>query len=59
MPLARQAFAALSKNRHFISSMLSPDNSEALAKELRKESLGACAVTLPKAPTSTVREYLQ
>jgi len=59
MPLARQAFAALSTNRHFISSMLSPDNTGALANELRKEELGACAVTPAGAQMSTVREYLQ
>ena len=59
MPLARQAFAALSKNRHFISSMLSPENTEALANELRKEELGPCTVSTASAPVSTVREYLQ
>jgi len=59
MPLARQAFAALSRNRYFISSMLSPDNTEALANELRKEELGACAVTPATAQMSPVREYLQ
>ena len=59
MPLARQAFAALSKNRHFISSMLSPDNTEALANELRKVELEPCALSATNAPTSTVREYLQ
>jgi len=59
MSLARQAFAALSKNRHFISGMLSPENTEALAKELRKEELGPCAVPATSAPVSTVREYLQ
>lgn len=58
MPLARHAFAALSKNRHFISSVLSPENTEALARELRKEELGPCAVPAG-APVSTVREYLQ
>ena len=65
MPLARQAFAALSKNRHFISSMLSPENTEALAAELRKVELEACALPSgnaggARAPhVSTVREYLQ
>ena len=68
MPLARQAFAALSKNRHFISSMLSPENTEALAYELRKVELEPCALPQGDAPApheapaphlSTVREYLQ
>jgi predicted DCC family thiol-disulfide oxidoreductase YuxK len=65
MPLARQAFAALSKNRHFISGMLSPDNTEALAAELRKVELEPCALPSgnagggPAPHVSTVREYLQ
>lgn len=58
MPLARQAFAAVSKNRLFISRMLSPENVEALAGELRKEEIEPCAVPPPKAPVSTVRELL-
>src|SRR5215472_13490802 len=62
MPLARQAFAALSRNRHFISSMLSPENTEALARELRKQELGPCALPsgnaggAPAPHLSTVRE---
>ena len=65
MPLARQAFAALSKNRHFISSMLSPENTDALAAELRKVELEPCALPsgnaggTPAPHVSTVREYLQ
>src|SRR5215831_17230251 len=35
MPLARQAFAALSKNRHWLSKMLSSVNVEEIAGELR------------------------
>jgi predicted DCC family thiol-disulfide oxidoreductase YuxK len=58
MPLARQAFAALSKNRHWISSLLSSDDEAAIAGELRKVELEPCA--LPSSPPpSTVREYLQ
>jgi predicted DCC family thiol-disulfide oxidoreductase YuxK len=54
-PLARQAFAALSKNRHFISSWLS---TETIADELRKVELEPCA--LPVTPhVSNVRDYLQ
>ncbi len=54
-PLARQAFAALSKNRHFISSWLS---TETIADELRKVELEPCAV--PVTPhVSNVRDYLQ
>jgi predicted DCC family thiol-disulfide oxidoreductase YuxK len=65
MPLARQAFAALSRNRHFISSMLSPENTEALAAELRRVELAPCALPsgnaggVPAPQVSTVREYLQ
>jgi predicted DCC family thiol-disulfide oxidoreductase YuxK len=39
MPLARQAFAALSKNRLFISNWLS---SEKIAEELRKVEIQSC-----------------
>jgi predicted DCC family thiol-disulfide oxidoreductase YuxK len=59
MPLARQAFAALSKNRHAISNWLSSEDSEAIAGELRKVELEPCAVPSGSAPVSTVREYLQ
>jgi len=62
MPLARQAFAALSKNRHIISNWLS---TETLAGELRKVELEPCALPpsnpLPQAnpPVSKVRDFLQ
>ncbi len=56
MPLARQAFAALSKNRHYLSSWLS---TETIAEELRKEELEPCAVPANNTATSTVREFLQ
>jgi predicted DCC family thiol-disulfide oxidoreductase YuxK len=59
MPLARQAFAALSKNRHTISNWLSSEDPEAIAGELRKVELEPCAVPTGNAPVSTVREYLQ
>ena len=59
MPLARQAFAALSKNRHWLSKMLSADNAEAIAGELRKVELEPCALPAGNAPVSTLREYLQ
>jgi predicted DCC family thiol-disulfide oxidoreductase YuxK len=44
MPLARQAFAALSKNRYWISSLLSTDNAEVIAGELRKVEVPPCAL---------------
>jgi len=58
MPLARQAFAALSKNRHWLSKMLSSEDPEAIAGELRQVELEPCALPAGNAPVSTVREYL-
>jgi len=70
MPLARQAFAALSKNRHWVSKLLSSENTDAVAAELRNVELGTCdlpprnagGAPAPHAAEphiSTVREYLQ
>jgi len=58
MPLARQAFAALSKNRHWLSKMLSAHDPETIAGELRRVELEPCALPAGNAPMSTVREYL-
>jgi predicted DCC family thiol-disulfide oxidoreductase YuxK len=58
MPLARQAFAALSKNRHWLSKMLNSEDPEAIAGELRQVELEPCALPAGNAPVSTVREYL-
>ena len=58
MPLARQAFAALSKNRHWLSKMLSAEDPETIAGELRRVELEPCALPAGNAPMSTVREYL-
>ena len=58
MPLARQAFAALSKNRHWLSKMLSSEDPEAIAGELRQVELEPCALPAGNAPVSTVRDYL-
>lgn len=58
MPLARQAFAALSKNRHWLSKMLSSEDPEAIAGELRQVQLEPCALPASTAPVSTVREFL-
>ncbi len=65
MPLARQAFAALSKNRHWLSKMLSAEDPEAIAGELRQVELEPCGLPssnagdAPARQLSTVREYLQ
>jgi len=54
MPLARQAFAALSKNRHFISNWLS---SEKIAEELRKVVIQSCPLPATVASPSGDEEY--
>jgi predicted DCC family thiol-disulfide oxidoreductase YuxK len=59
MPLARQAFAALSKNRHAISRWLSSDDNAEIADELRKVELEPCALPVAGNSMSNVREYLQ
>jgi len=59
MPLARQAFAALSKNRQAISRWLSAADPEAIAGELRNVELEPCALPTHNSSVSTVRDYLQ
>jgi hypothetical protein len=59
MPLARQAFAALSKNRHALSRWLTAENPETLADELREVELEPCALAAATEPLSNVREFLQ
>src|SRR5579863_1946901 len=58
MPLARQAFAALSKNRHTLSRWLSADD-PAIADELRKVELEPCALPAGSVPVSRIEDYLQ
>ncbi len=58
-PLARQAFAALSKSRHRLSSWLSTEDPEEIAGELRQVELQPCALPAGDEPVSTGREYLQ
>jgi predicted DCC family thiol-disulfide oxidoreductase YuxK len=55
---ARLTFAALSKNRHWLSKMLSAEDPEAIAGELRRVELEPCALPAGGPPVSTVREYL-
>lgn len=59
MPMARQAFAALSKNRHLISRWMNSANAESIAGELRSIELRACPIAPSSGPTSNVRDYLQ
>ena len=54
MPLARQAFAALSKNRHALSRWLHVADPEVLAGEFRRISLEPCGVG-----QETISDYLQ
>lgn len=58
MPLARQAFAALSKNRYVISRWLA-SSEHVVAGELRNVELQPCAVPGSSQTMSTIREYLQ
>ena len=55
MPLARQAYEALSRNRYLISRWLSGFSTEAIAAELRHVSLPTCST----APAETVSDYLR
>jgi len=66
LPLARQAFAALSNNRHFVSRLMSSDDAETIATGLRRVELEPCAVgpaaappPAAKPPVEDVRDYLQ
>lgn len=54
LPLARQAFEMLSRNRHAISRWLSSGNPETIAGELRRVSLQACSPA-----QETIADYLR
>ena len=54
LPLARQAFATMSKNRYAISRWLDALAPEQLAHELRHVALEPCAVDQP-----TISDYLR
>jgi predicted DCC family thiol-disulfide oxidoreductase YuxK len=53
-PLARQAFATISRNRYAISRWLSAGGPEQIASELRRVPLEPCAATQP-----TISDYLR
>ncbi|HLW54923.1 MAG TPA: DCC1-like thiol-disulfide oxidoreductase family protein [Candidatus Angelobacter sp.] len=58
MPLARQAYAAISRNRYAISRWLRGGRPEDLARELRSVPLEACAA--PQAPAKiNISDYLR
>ena len=59
MPLARQAWAALSNNRGLLSRWLYGGSPEAIADELRKISMEPCALPGSGLPAADIRDYLQ
>jgi len=63
LPLARQAFDTLSKNRHAISRWLGDNNPGKIATELRRVALGSCEKdSCEKEPCQTeetVSDYLR
>jgi predicted DCC family thiol-disulfide oxidoreductase YuxK len=54
MPLARQAFATISRNRHAFSRWLRVADPETLAGELRRVQLEPCSID-----QETISDYLQ
>jgi len=59
LPLARQAYAALSRNRYFLSRWLGSAKAEALAAELRNVVLEPCALPEGSLPAPDIRDYLR
>jgi predicted DCC family thiol-disulfide oxidoreductase YuxK len=59
MPLARQAYAALSRNRHFLSRWVSSTEPETIAAELRNVALEPCALPEATMATPNIRDYLR
>jgi predicted DCC family thiol-disulfide oxidoreductase YuxK len=55
LPLARQAYEALSRNRYSISRWLGTNSNEAIAAELRHVSLPPCST----AGEETISDYLR
>lgn len=54
LPLARQAFAAISRNRHALSRWFAGADPRALAGELRQVRLESCSIA-----HETISDYLQ
>jgi predicted DCC family thiol-disulfide oxidoreductase YuxK len=59
LPLARQAYAALARNRHFLSRCLSSAAPEAIAAELRNVELESCALPEASLTGPNIRDYLE
>jgi hypothetical protein len=58
MPLARQAYAAIARNRYSISRWLGAGKPEELAKELQRVPLESCATAQPNSKLN-ISEYLR
>ncbi|HEY6349645.1 MAG TPA: DCC1-like thiol-disulfide oxidoreductase family protein [Candidatus Angelobacter sp.] len=54
LPLARQAFAAVSRNRHAISRWLKSSSPDTIADELRQVPMAPCSI-----PEGTISDYLR
>ena len=59
MPLARQAYAALSRNRHSLSRWMRSTRPEAIAAELQNVVLDPCALPERNQHPLDIRDYLQ
>jgi len=59
MPLARQAYAALSRNRYVFSRWLIKAEPEAIAAELRNVVIEPCVLPDGSMPAPDIRDYLQ
>ena len=59
MPLARQAYAAISRNRGVLSRWLYGRSVETIAEELRKVVIEPCPLPATGMPSTDIRDYLQ
>ena len=59
LPLARQAFAAISRNRHVLSGWMRAASPETIAGELRQVRIEPCALPEGGLPSPDIRDYLQ
>ena len=59
MPLARQAYAAFSRNRYILSRWLNESSAEAIACELRQIVIEPCALPEGSSSSPDIRDYLQ
>jgi predicted DCC family thiol-disulfide oxidoreductase YuxK len=59
LPLARQAFAAISRNRHVVSRWLSAPSPETIASDLRQVVIEPCPLPAGGLSSPDIRDYLQ